>query len=157
MKVKSNPVCAAHRLVFCAVILTLIFSVGCTSIKLIADYDEIIDSSITEFQKNMETHLIKLERNIGTDDASHENNIDFYDEARVELSSIRVRAAAIPKNELTLTQIELLIQNLENLEKIHKLGMAANDIPPLRNAFNTGTTAILKLELAKKRGIEIEE
>ncbi len=102
MKVKSNPTFAAHSPAFCAIICVLIFSVGCTSIKLIADYDEVIDSSVSEFQRNMETHLIKLERNIGTDDASHENSIDFYDEARVELSSIRVRAAAIPKNDLTL-------------------------------------------------------
>ena len=120
MKVKPDSICAARSPVFCAIIFVLLFSVGCTSIKLIANYDEVIDSSVTEFQRNMETHLIKLERNIGTDDASHENSIEFYDEARVELSSIRVRAAAIPKNELTLTQIELLIRNLENLEKILK-------------------------------------
>ena len=88
MKVKPNSICAARSPVFCAIIFVLLFSVGCTSIKLIADYDEVIDSSVTEVQRNMETHLIKLERNIGTDDASHEYSIDFYDEATLGLPKV---------------------------------------------------------------------
>ncbi len=51
-----------------------------------------------------------------------------------------------------MEQIDLLAKNVSLLEAMHKQGLNRNDIPPLRNAFNVGTTAILRLELAKKRG-----
>lgn len=141
---KSGPICQILRPHYYALAFILIFSIGCTSIKLIADYDKQIDSTAMAFQKNVEMHLIKLERNIGTDSSSYENNIDFYDEAKVESSSIKVRAAALPKNELTLLQIDLLIQNFNNLEKIMNWGWRGMISLSLRKSFNTGTTAILK-------------
>ena len=140
-----------------ALILILVAFSGCTSIKLIADYDEQTDKSITAFQKKIEMHLTKLERNIGKDEAKYENHLDFYDEAKVDLSAVRVRAAALPKNAITLQQINLLIDSLNKLEKIHKKGIAQNDIVLSREVFNTSTTAILKLELAKKRSKKIEK
>ncbi len=129
----------------------LVFS-GCTEIRLISEYDEQTDKSITQFQRKIEAFLISLERNIGTEQAKYENNTQYYDEFKVDLSAIRVRAAAIPKNSITIQQIDLLIDSLNNLEKLHQHGLTREDIGPLRTAFNTSCTAILKLELAKKRG-----
>lgn len=124
---------------------------GCSGIKLISEYDRETDIAVTAFQKKMERFLIFLERNIGKEKAEYKNNTGFYDGIRVDLSAIRVRASAIPKNEITIQQIDLLIKNVGNLESIHKLGISQEDIPPLRTAFNGSCTAILKLELTKKR------
>lgn len=143
-------------LYFALLLIVAAFS-GCTSVKLIADYDETIEKGITGFHKKMETHLTKLERNLGREEAKYENYIDFYDQVKIDLSVIRVRAAALPKNEITVQQIDLIIDNVKTLEELHKLGISKNDIPPLKSAFNTGTTAILKLELAKKRGEKTKE
>lgn len=133
----------------------LVFS-GCLNVRLISDYDQQIDTSITAFQKKMETFLTSLERKAGRDDAKYEYNVAFYDEAKVDLSAVRVRAAAIPKNDITIKMIDKLQDSLLTLEKLHKegpLGMIPpQEIYPLRSAFNTSCTAILKLELAKKRG-----
>jgi hypothetical protein len=125
---------------------------GCTSVRLIAPYDEQTDKAVTELQRKVETFLIGLERNAGKPAGAYEANVKFYDEARVDLSSIRVRAAAIPKNDITLQQIDLLAENLRLLENLHKQGIPAGQVAPLRSAFNAGFTAILKLEIAKKRG-----
>jgi len=125
---------------------------GCASVKLMADYDEQVDVAVTQFQRKMESFLVSLERNEGQEEASYARNTKFYDEARVDLSAITVRAAAIPDNDITTRQLDLLSKNIKLLEKIHKSGINANDIPPIRTAFNTSCTAILKLELAKKRG-----
>lgn len=133
-------------------LLLILAFAGCASIRLIADYDEQIDTSITAFQRKMETFLTSLERNAGKDEAKYENNTKFYDEIKVDLSAIRVRAAANPRNEITIKQIDLLLENVNNLEKLHKLGISAEQIAPLRTAFNASCTAILKLEIAKKRG-----
>lgn len=139
----------ASRIITLILILAL---TGCASIQLISEYDKEIDIAVTAFQKKMTRFLVSLERNIGKEKSEHRNNTEFYDEIRVDLSAIRVRAAAIPKNEITIKQINLLIENVSNLERLHKLGITPVDIPPLRTAFNTSCTAILKLELAKKRG-----
>lgn len=143
------------RYIFASGTLTLILILtlaGCASIRLISEYDRETDVAVTAFQKKMERFLISLERNIGKEKAEYKNNAGFYDGIKVDLSAIRVRVAAIPKNEITIQQIDLLIENVNNLERIHKLGMTHEDIPPLRTAFNESCTAILKLELAKKRG-----
>ncbi|ATD01526.1 hypothetical protein PSPO_b1722 [Pseudoalteromonas spongiae UST010723-006] len=63
-----------------------------------------------------------------------------------------------------MQQVSLLDSSLDSLESLHKLKdkkskssgelkcISANEITPLRNAFNSSFTAILKLELEKKRG-----
>ncbi len=142
-------------LVFALFAVSLATGAGCLSIKLVADYDATLDQSITEFQKAMERHLTTLDRQIGTPASDYNNHVSFYDDARVTLSSTRVRACAQSQNEITVQQIDLLIENIAALETMHKQGLNRNDIPPLRNAFNQGCTAILKFELEKKRGRDI--
>ncbi|MBI4634082.1 MAG: hypothetical protein HY742_09360 [Deltaproteobacteria bacterium] len=149
-----------HMISFCkpglpvrlASLLLVVALAGCASIRLIADYDEQIDKSVSELQRKCETFLTGLERNVGKPEAGHDTNTKFYDEAKVDLSAIRVRAAAISKNEITLKQLDLLADSLDKLEQLHKGGLRREQIKPLRSAFNASFTAILKLELAKKRG-----
>jgi hypothetical protein len=135
-----------------ASLLLVLVAVGCTNIRLIADYDEQIDKSVTDLQRKVETFLTGLERNASTPPAAYHANVKFYDEAKVDLSAIRVRAAAIPKNDITLTQLDLLADSLGKLEQLHQSGISRAHIAPVRSALNTSFTSILKLEIAKKRG-----
>ena len=138
-------------LAWLAGILSVLAIDGCVSIRLIADYDEQTDKSVTKFQRKMETFLTALERNATKAEGTYAANVEFYDEAKVDLSAIRVRAAALPKNEITLSQIDVLRDSLDRLEQLHQLGIRAEHLAPIRSAFNSTCTAILKLELAKKR------
>jgi hypothetical protein len=125
---------------------------GCT-VKLVADYDETTDKAVTALQMNVEAFLVNLERNFGTPEAAYEHHTEFYDQTKVQLSAIRTRAAARPKNEETVQQLDLLASSLASLEDLHELGFEdVAEFEPLRNAFQTSFTAILALELAKKRG-----
>lgn len=145
-------------------ILAIVFALGGCTVKLVASYDEVTDKSVTSLQKKVETFLVGLESKDGLPECSYENNVKFYEEAKVDLSAIQVRAAAIPKNELTNQQIKLLRDSLDSLELLHKLKdkkskekdslqcISKDEVEPLRIAFNSSFTAILKLELAKKRG-----
>lgn len=134
----------------------LIFAVTGCSVKFVADYDEVTDKSVTELQREVEGFLVDIQRKVGTDRAAYSNHSEFYDEVRVDLSAISVRAAAREKNEITIEQLDLIQKNLDNLEKLHELGFSsAEEIEPLRKAFNASFTAILKFELAKKRGEKI--
>lgn len=125
---------------------------GC-SIKLISSYDETTDKAVTALQKKTEAHLVALESVDGLPECKYEKHKQFYDEAKVDVSAIAVRAAAIPKNEITTEQAILLSKSFESLEKLHKIACLTNgQIAPLRTQFNSSFTAILKLELAKRRG-----
>jgi len=133
--------------------LLVAFALSECTLKLIADYDETVDKSTTEIQKKVETFLTRLERTIGTSAADYAQHVALYDEVRVDLSALKVRAAAIPQNTITVQQIDLLIDSWSTLEKLHILGFKnKEEISPLRRNFNQDFTQILKLELAKKRG-----
>jgi hypothetical protein len=141
----------AHFLLVC-VALSLAAAAGCTPVRLIADYDAQTDRAVTELQREVEGFLTRLERTAGTPEGEYAGNEEFYDQARVDLSAIRVRAASRARNELQLQQLDLLQQSLNNLEALHRLGISREQIPPLRTAFNSSFTSILRLELAKRRG-----
>ena len=125
---------------------------GCT-VKLVADYDEQTDRSVTELQRKLETFFVKLERQIGTSDADYVNYEAFYDGVKVDISAIKLRVNAIPKNQITLKQIELLEENLATLEELHQEGITdIQVVKVVQDDFNTALTSILSFELAKKRG-----
>lgn len=135
------------------VVLGLSLAVSGCSIKLISSYDETTDKTVTALQKKTEAHLVALEAAEGLPECKYEKHKQFYDEAKVDVSAIAVRAAAIPKNEITTEQTVLLSSSLDGLEKLHKIACLSKDqISPLRTQFNSSFTAILKLELAKRRG-----
>lgn len=136
-----------------AAILAVAFVISGCSVKLISSYDETTDKTVTALQKKTEAHLVALETVEGVPECKYEKHKQFYDEAKVDVSAIAVRAAAIPKNEITTEQTVLLSNSLESLEKLHKIACLTKDqIKPLRTQFNSSFTAILKLELAKRRG-----
>jgi hypothetical protein len=146
-----------HVVTLSLVIALMAVSLGCT-VKLIADYDEIIDKTATDLQGKIETFLTRMERTAGTSEGEYDNNTAFYDEIKGVLSSMKVRARAIPKNELTVQHIELIEENIENLRKLHEKqkekGLTKTYIDPARTALNTQFTALITLQNALKRGEE---
>jgi len=125
---------------------------GC-AIRLVADYDEHVDKATTEIQRKVETFLTRLERLVGTPAADYSQHVALYDDVRVDLSALKVRASAIPKNRITVEQIDLLSDSWSKLEQLHKIGFKSREeIAPLRRNFNQAIAQILTLELAKRRG-----
>jgi hypothetical protein len=128
-------------------IFILLFT-GCTSIKLVGDYDERIDTGVTALQKATETHLLAIKEK----GASYASTKDFYEKSKVEISSLRVRADATERNSLTVKMLDKLASNIDKLEKAHKEGIQPEEVELFRGGFNSQFTAILTFELAKKRG-----
>jgi hypothetical protein len=139
-------------LVGAALLATALALSGC-AVKLISSYDETTDRTVTALQKKTEVHLVSIEAAEGLPECQYEKHKQFYQEAKVDVSAIAVRAAAIPDNEITTKQIALLSDSLEMLQELHRIACLSKDqIAPLRIQFNSSFTAILKLELAKRRG-----
>lgn len=136
---------------------------GCSTIKLVGDYDEQLDKGTTALQKEVEAHLIKLESTASKPSdkvEAYEKHKQFYADAKVTISGLRIRADATERNSLTVRMFDKLRNNIGELEQMHKSdeGLTKAEIDKsIRGAFNTQFTAILTFELAKKRGEKPDE
>jgi hypothetical protein len=139
-------------LCLCMLIIGLTVS-GC-AIRLIADYDQKIDDGVTALQKKTEAFLIKLERTCQNQEGEYSKHISFYDEAKVELSALQVRADAVALNELTSVELKDLQDSFEKMEEQHKLGFTPIVVAETRKILNSHFTAILMLEVRKKRDLK---
>ena len=127
---------------------------ACVTVRLAGGYDEQVDQSATRLQRAMDAHLTTLASLPAGDAGRHfAPSRQFYLDYGVDLRALETRAGSLPKNELTVKQVQLMEQNVEQLRATHQ---AQDDISPaaaeqFRTLFNTGWKAILTLELAKKR------
>jgi hypothetical protein len=126
------------------------------AVKLIGDYDEAIDHSLTAFYLSAETHFARLVTRAGTPEASYASNLAFYEESQASLSVVRLRALASPGKEILAKQVDLLSENVEKLRQLHLSagdeGLPAGAVEAARGAIAIQVQTILKLELALKRG-----
>ena len=133
--------------------LFIVMLTACSGSRLISEYDDITDKKVTELQDKFAKHFVTLERIIGTKEAAYENFIPFYDDVKSEMRTLTIRANAIDKNDIVIKQLKFLDQNIADLESLHKLGFSkTSEIIPIRNAFESAFTSIIKLQMALKRG-----
>ena len=139
-----------------AILVSVMIMTGC-AVTLVSKYDEQTDANVTALQKKLDTYFLKLDGAIYPD-CSFAANKSFYDEVNIQLSSAQVRAYAIPKNDITIQQLDALSKAVFSLENAQKLRDGKSLCLPVeivrtdRTMFNSIFTAILKYELAKKRG-----
>lgn len=134
-------------------IIIFLATVACSSVRLISDYDPITDQKVTELEEKVATYFVSLERNMGTEAADYKHYVDFFDEVKVDLNTLEVRAAAMDKNQIVEEQISELKNMVDNLESLHELGfVSVEQLDPLKQSFNLAFTAIIRLQMALKRG-----
>lgn len=132
---------------------------GC--VTLIAPYDDQIDEMATNLQHDISAEIETLSR-AQMPDCLYANHVDFYKKANADVSALLVRAEAHELNSQTIGQVQALDGALDGLEELHRGAsngppprcMSANEFSPIRRAFDQITGAIVKLEIAKKRGKE---
>lgn len=137
-------------------ICVLVASINACKVKLISDYDELIDHSTTELQKKVESFVHKMENSAGTPNGMYDANKDVYDDFLTDVSSLRVRALAASNNTLTVQEIDLIEKNIKQLRDLHAnsadKSLRRAIAEPALSALNVQFVSLLKLELAKKRG-----
>ena len=159
------------RLSLWLVVAAALLLAGCPSIKLISDYDEKLDQGVSELQKKVEKILSKIESS--PQDPKKTYAEADYAEIKQDLSVLITRASSWDKNDLTVKQLynlgyALLADPLvapedlklaapdreQSLQGRHNKSEAfkPQDLVDLRGILNVDFQAILKLELAKKRG-----
>lgn len=134
------------------IIITSVLS-GCAGIRLLSEYDEITDKKIAELHEKFIRHFVKLERVIGTEEANYENFVIFYDDVKVDIRILKVRANVFEENIILLESLNDLEKNTNDLQTLHKIGFNDNEeILPVRNAFDSSFSAMIKFMNALKRG-----
>ncbi len=114
---------------------------------------KILINLLLNYKRILKLFFVSVESQAGLPQCKYDNHKEFYKDSKVAISGIEVRAKAIPKNEITVELVGLLSDSLISLEKLHKIDCFKSDqVSSLRSSFNSSITAILKLELAKKRG-----
>lgn len=139
-----------RRLVPAFVLVLILVSAGCTSVRLVAEYDKRIDDEITALQKKTELFLYAMERAAGTPEGSYEKHVQFYDTIKADVNVLVIRSEALSLNRLTTQQLELLRESIMALEEQHRKGLRRPMIEPVRQALHTHYAAMLTLEVAKK-------
>lgn len=144
------------------IVLTL---TACSTIRLIAVYDEETDKNVTALQKKVDTFLVRVRAQDGLPECTYSKHKSIYNELDVDATAIQVRAAAIPQNQVTTEQIDEVQKIIASLERLHRSqedGYASKlvDSPCIpisaidnaRNRTNAAFIKVLELELAKRRG-----
>lgn len=133
---------------------------GCTTVKLVGDYDEEIDKGATALHKSIETHFIQLSGSARKDDEAVDpidKHKQFYADSKVALAALRIRSDATERNSLTVRMTDKITSNLLRLEQMHTEGLKRGELASLRAGLTTQFTALLTFELAKKRGEKPDE
>jgi hypothetical protein len=128
----------------------------CSSVRLIQEYDQITDEKVTALQEKVARFFVGMERNIGKPEAAYENYVGFYDEVKTDLNVLQVRSKAIPKSDITQKQIESVQNQMNSLEKLHKLGFNTyEEVVPAKNAIEQSFAAIIQLQMALKNRVKV--
>ncbi|MBU3002968.1 hypothetical protein [Paraglaciecola arctica] len=141
----------------CIFCLFILFS-AC-NVKWVSEYDAQIDQGVTQLHRKTETFLTTLEQQQIPECLSTEHAL-FYQQSLVDVRALKIRAKAIPNNDITLKQLDLFEENLLLLNKLHQTQDSSNSCMPggmitfNRSNFESIFTAILKFELAKKRQVK---
>ncbi len=179
-----------------SILVSFLYSValsGCTTIQLVSNYDEQTDNAATQMEKDVSSFFVKLDSALTPAERSFQASQDFYQKQAVAIAAMKIRADAVPQNDLTSQQIQLVNENLAYLALLHKgcvtaaltdtqraavhdKGIDASaacrtaygasvDLPNqsaatlnpavamlARQQIDIGLEAIIKFEMAKKRG-----
>lgn len=134
-------------------LLLLLLVAGCTELRLVSDYDEQTDAQITALQRDTGLLLTNLEKDLGTPSGRFDRYEHRYDSLSVNLRALTVRAAARENNEIQVEQLGTLREQISRIAERHRQEqLRSAEIEPIRQIMDQSFGAILRLELAKKRG-----
>jgi hypothetical protein len=140
-----------------ALALALLVTASCT-VRLVSAYDQVIDEGITDFHTKVTAVVGKMVTLSGKPEGTYDANQTSYPDFAAAISSLQMRAAQTPKNEITVQALGELASNLDRLGKLHHAGgdkgLSQALAGPALAAIDVQCESILKFEIAKKRGDE---
>ena len=131
--------------------MAILLALGGCSLVAISPYDSSADKAITKLHKRTAEFFAETAKATDEPGCGYSHHLPFYQNSKVSMSSLLVRARAMADNSLTVSQLELLSSSYENLAQLHRLDcFTLVQVSELWASFDASFSAILRLELAKK-------
>jgi hypothetical protein len=98
------------KLLRASFLFSFLILVTACNVRWVSEYDAQTDQGVTQLHRKMETFLTALEQQQVPDCLSTEHG-QFYQQSLVDVRALKVRAKAIPNNDITLQQLTLLVSD----------------------------------------------
>jgi hypothetical protein len=132
--------------------------VACGPVRLVSPYDEALDHGASEIHTRIAAFVDKMTALAGKPEGTYAANTAFYADLKASVATLKMRAQAQGKNEVTVALVAELSTNVENLRRLHEgskdAGLPAVLASPALSAIEVNCAAIVKFEVAKRRGIQ---
>jgi hypothetical protein len=130
--------------------------VACGPVRFVSPYDEVIDRGASDIYTRIVTFVDKMTPLAGKPEGTYSANSAFYSELKGSVASLQLRASVQGKNEVTIALVKELGTNVDNLRRLHEMskdaGLPSILAGPALSALETNCSAIVKFEVAKRRG-----
>lgn len=139
---RQNSIIVFLLLTFLALVITF----GCVpKVKLVGEYDGIIDKAVTDLQEQTDTFFSKM-KTASTADSAYEANKEFYDDVQGKITTLIRRSEVIEeglkRNPLTQNFKDLQAQYQELADQNNK-GFSSRYLESAQKAFDQSFRAIL--------------
>ena len=132
--------------------------VACGPVRLVSPYDEAIDHGTSEIHTRMVAFVERVTNLAGKPEGTYAANVGFYNDLKASVATLKLRALAQGKNEITVALVGELATNVDNLRKLHEsskdAGLPSILASPALSAIEINCAAIVKFEVAKRRGTQ---
>ena len=79
---------------------------SCAHVRLISDYDAVTDNVVNALQEKVSRFFIEVYSDLETGHADYDHFKEFYQDAKVDLITLKIRADAFDKNTIVQQQID---------------------------------------------------
>lgn len=133
--------------IYVYLLLVLFISACALEVRLVGQYDEVLDESIRDIHTQTSSFFIALKKDIGTPEADYMNYSSFYEEVEGELSFLILRSEIL-EEEAKVKTLTTLLGDLklqyEDLESMHQKNLINNKVlESSKNAFDRSFRAII--------------
>jgi hypothetical protein len=119
---------------------------GCP-VRLVAPYDPVLAHGMSQVANDIESFISTMKVLGNVPEAAYPYHRTFYGKTLGALRSLRMQAAATPKNRELLTTLEALSDNVENYRMLHAAGAGLSDteIEEMRQTLEDQLESCFKL------------
>ncbi|NVJ61473.1 MAG: hypothetical protein HWE27_13840 [Gammaproteobacteria bacterium] len=128
--------------------ITLSLSTGCAfKVKLVGQYDALVDQSVLNLQSETESHINTILENSGQGAGSYDQSKDFYTQSIGKVDALITRAKVLEdklKRQPLTDNFIALKQQYEDLRTLHKMPFNQNAISSGQKSMQQSFDAIVK-------------
>ena len=129
----------------------LVLSCGCAALLLSSPYDPAFAAALEDFGKNTDTFFEDLARTAGTPDGGWERFEPSYRALEADLNQLTQQAMVRRGNTPLLQSLDLVRQNLDACEQMHRDGITPAEVSVVRRLVSTQVRMLLQLEQARRK------